>query len=1073
MVKKINEDCNTLVSMFENQVKLRLKEPALCYGNQSLSYEELNKKANQLAHYLCDLGVKKDMPIAILLDRSIEFFIVALAILKAGGAYVPLDKNFPDERLLLILNENGIPILITSGAKTAALKRYSGKVLYVDKDNKLNSQRDVNPDCQITSKQLAYIIFTSGSTGKPKGVLVEHGGVVNYARWFAEFSDFKANERIDFSSNHAFDFALTTTLIPLLYGLTVIICEDKIKKDPNLYLDYLKSKKIQIIKITPGYFNVLLYQAKFRRFALTYLKKIIIAGENLLAPDCISWLDLNPHHILLNEYGPTETSIAVCAKRIDSGNIDNLKGNVPIGKVIPNCKFYILDENLNPVPKGKTGELYLGGPCLARGYLNDKKQTEKNFIKDPFSTDKNALLYKTGDICRELANGELECLGRIDYQVKIRGFRIEPAEIELILALHPAIKSAVVKTSESDHQNKKLIAYYVLKNKNPLKESDLRQFLRRYLPEYMIPSFFVKMDAFPLNANEKIDRKALPIPSYKSDLKELPRNTLEKSIAEIWSEELEVRSIGINDNFFELGGHSLSAARIISTLTQMLKKEISLQDFYENQTISSLSGFIEKQETKISFKTDRGNFKTRQILPLSDFQFTLWLATLFAPKAKKLNICERKRFRGNLDVRKLRKAFGFIGKKHEVLAYRVGTFSPTQTILINSDLILEIQNLETLSPEESEQSLDLSLKELQAYIWPKKNPLFKAILFNLNGGNTELQLCISHLISDDISLQIILDDLSDFYLSTKLNPVKKDRTYRDYLYAEDIYREEYLASDSLFWERYLQDACLYRFPEKFVVKNMKKSNFSYSHYTEISKKTLDKLRYYSQKNHISLDSSLSAILFLALSGFCGKLNAKSPVCFNKVKSTRDNSIYDNTVGCFLNLEPVKLMVNSQQDLVSLCQQMFKSIITTSPYQKCPNLVKLSSIKNFSKAHSIKEGMLSLLTSIYNLFSSYKLSKKIINSSVRLKAKKTNNFLISINVQNSFLEPENQNPNYFGLESEPRPHDFIDLLKIDNFFDVCFLCTDEKKYYMVISANLTPEFHDLLSKEILKLCESIE
>ena len=821
-------------------------------------------------------------------------------------------------------------------------------MLYFDKDKNLPLQKSDNLQTLIKSNQLAYIIFTSGSTGKPKGVLVEQGGIVNYAQWYADYAGIKAQERIDFSSNHAFDFALTTTLIPLLFGLTVVICEDKIKKDPKLYLDYLEANKIQIIKITPGYFNVFLYQAKIKNFSLKYLNKIILGGENLLAPDCASWLALYPHHILFNEYGPTEASVAVSVKRIDKRNIVDLKGNVPIGKLISNCKFYILDEQLNLVPEGQTGELYLGGSCLARGYLKDKKQTEKNFIKNPFSEEiRDARLYKTGDLCKQLATGELECIGRIDYQVKIRGFRIEPAEIELLLTLHPAIKSAVVNAAAIGRQEKQLIAYYILKNNKTLNERDLQQFLKRYLPDFMIPSFFIKMDLFPLNANEKIDRKGLPLPSFNlNSERQNPTNSLEKIIAEIWANELDLRPVGMNDNFFELGGHSLSAARIISTLTQVLKKDVSLQDFYQNPTISGLSNLIENLKTKELKKPLSESCKTTNILPLSDFQFTLWLATLFAPKAKKINISERLRLEGHLDANRLGNALNLLSKKHEVLNYQIKTFSPSQYIENASDFKIQVENLEALSEEIGESILENSLTELMNYPWTKNRTPLVARMFYLKGGKTELQLGMPHILFDNFSPEILFTDLSLFYLRNEDKTLTKDKTYRDYLFAEQAYIKNHLDHDLFFWERYLQEASLFVFPHDAVVTDMRKSKLPYSRYTEIPQEALDKLRTFCISHHISLDQVISGILLLALSNCCGALNTQSPICFNKVKSTRYDSKYDNTLGCFLSLELIKLSLDPQQTLDSICEQIHRSMIVTSPYQGCSNLVKLASVSSF-------------------------------------------------------------------------------------------------------------------------------
>ncbi len=434
--------------MFEQQVKQRPQKIAAIFGGQSISYAELNRKANQLAHYLRALGITAETQVALCLDRSIDLLIVIMAILKAGGVYIPLDPSSPEKRLLLILHEGPTPILITTREWGKKFTRYQGKVLFVNEDKELQKQPQDNLQPVTSPHHLAYIIYTSGSTGKPKGVLIEHDGVVNYSKWFADFCTLKSQQLVDFSSNPSFDFALTTSIVPLTIGLTVVICEDKIKKDPRLYLNYLVTSKVNFIKLTPSYFRVLLHQLKIKHSPLHHLKKIMLAGENLSSSDCAAWFGFYPKHQLFNEYGPTETSVAVCLYRIDSKNISSLGANVPIGTLAPNCQSYLLDEDGLLVADGKIGELYLGGCCLARGYLNNKKLTEQYFIKDPFNHAPNARLYKTGDLCRQLPTRELECVGRIDHQIKIRGFRVELAEIEYCLAAHPKLKSVVLIAAE-------------------------------------------------------------------------------------------------------------------------------------------------------------------------------------------------------------------------------------------------------------------------------------------------------------------------------------------------------------------------------------------------------------------------------------------------------------------------------------------------------------------------------------------------------------------------------------------------------------------------------------------------
>jgi amino acid adenylation domain-containing protein len=533
---------STLHELFEMAVKKNPQKNAIIFNKQILSYEQLNQRANQVAHYLQKLGVKPDMPVVVCMERSIDLLVAMLGILKAGGAYIPLDHSHPEERLLLILKESTAPVVLTSNSLKKNFARYSGTVLLLD-DQHMRQQDTQNPEPTARANNLAYIIYTSGSTGTPKGVLIEHKGVVNYAFWFAKECINGAEEKIDCSANPAFDFALTLTVVPLVLGLTVVICEEAVKKDPRRYIDYLQSNDISLIKITPSYFRVLFYEIQNKKKLLPRLKKIMLAGENLATVDCIHWLERYPQHTLYNEYGPTETSVAVTLYKIDRNNVQHLGETVPIGTILPNAQYHILNDAYAPVNQGESGELYLGGLCLARGYLNNPSLTDRYFIDDPFNKESGGKLYKTGDLCRALPSGDIECIGRIDHQLKIRGFRVELEEIEHCLSNHPAVKTAVVIASDKQALEKRLIAYYILNsNITKIEEQEVRAYLKRFLPDYMIPTLFVQMEQFPLNANEKLDRAALPVPeglinpSYKA-----PKKPIEKKLAAIWSEALNLK----------------------------------------------------------------------------------------------------------------------------------------------------------------------------------------------------------------------------------------------------------------------------------------------------------------------------------------------------------------------------------------------------------------------------------------------------------------------------------------------------------------------------------------------------
>ena len=805
----------TLHALFEMQVKKSPRKNALIFNKKILSYEQLNQKANQLAHHLRELGIKPDMPVVVCMERSFEFFIAILGILKAGGAYIPLDPTHPEERLLFILEESTSAIVLTTANFQKCFSRYSGKVLLINDDLISQGTKD-NPEPNATANNLAYVIYTSGSTGTPKGVLIEHKGVVNYAFWFNKECINGAKEKIDCSSNPTFDFALTLTIVPLVLGLTVVICEEAVKKDPRRYIDYLQSNAISLIKITPSYFRVLFYEIKNKQKLFPHLKKIMLAGENLSSIDCLHWLERYPTHLLYNEYGPTETSVAVSLFIVDHYNVHHLGDTVPIGYLVPNASYYILKENGTVVAEGEDGELYLGGVCVSRGYLNNPSLTERYFIQDSFNpSNKSMKLYKTGDLCRLSSTGALECIGRIDHQLKIRGFRVELEEIEHCLSTHPAIKTAVVIASDKQSKEKRLIAYYLVNEQfKQIEVQELRDYLKRFLPDYMIPVLFVKMDHLPLNANEKLDRAALPVPQGTTNIDyKAPKKLLEKKLATIWSEELGIKYLGLNDNFFELGGHSLSAARVISKINHQFKKEINLQSFYQTPTITALASLVKKAKTVEHEDIDAHELARKTTLPLSDFQLMLWLADTFEPKAKKLNIFTRKRIQGRLDVANLNKAFTALLQKHKILSYRISKFHPNHHLQKYKGFKIVERNLALLSDGENELIVEDSFQQLKNYYpWPKNKPQIVTRLFYLKNGTTELQMSMPHLIADDVCPDILLNDLSHFYYQANSQLQPEKNIYKEYIVQEQHYFKKHLNEDLAFWDSYLKDTHLFPFP---------------------------------------------------------------------------------------------------------------------------------------------------------------------------------------------------------------------------------------------------------------------
>ncbi len=1077
---------NTTVNLFEKYANEHPNDVAVIYGKKTISYNALNSKVNQLAHYLLELGASADSPIALAMPRSLDFLIGILAILKTGAAYLPLDVYQPKERLLFLLNDSKAPILITQSAFHNKFSQYQGKLVLPDMNQELiNKQSTSNPALPLNTQNLAYIIYTSGSTGAPKGVLIEHGAVIHYANWFAKYNHCQPQQRIDFSANPIFDMAVSTSLVPLILGLTIVICKDETKKNIKQYLQYLATTQINLIKLTPSYFKVLLQETKNNFIALPCLNSIILGGENLAAAECKAWLEAYPTHTLFNEYGPTETTVATSAYRVDRNNCDCLPLNVPIGKARPHTSYVILDENQQPAPAEKAGELLIGGVCLARGYLNQAELTREKFIQQHFSSSANQRWYKTGDLCLQRADGVVEYLGRIDDQVKIRGFRVEPGEIEKCLAAHPQIKNVAVVTQKDVLEEQRLIAYYILVDANiSLNANEIRQFLQNKMPDYMIPTAFIQIEALPLTPNGKLDKSALPHPHLESSqVYQAPETLMEKRLAKMWAEELGIDLIGINDNFFELGGHSLSATRLVSKINHKLKKNISLQDFYQAACIANLIPIIKKTKTvkKQKFNDLQNTIHTK--IPLSDFQFVMWIANTFEPRVNKINITARKRFQGKLNHAALEFAFQAVINRHEVLRYSFTQWQPEQQVGTKQPFKLFEKNIALLSQQEMEKELEKSIYFLSQFQrWPKKLPLIRAELFSLKNDEFELQVSIPHIVADYASIDILMIDLSQFYMlynnEQTHSAMEVDTHFKKYIFTEHQAIETSLDTSIQFWEEYFQDASFISFPQHLIIPNMKAKKIPYSTYTQIPKTAINNLKYYCEHQHISINNGLCAILALAIRNCCDKYQNETPyTIMNIVRSTRDDPMYDQSIGCFLRVDPIKIPWQENTTLIELAKNIRQSTIETSNYQHCSNLIKLSAISTLkTKRKKMQNFLINILTSVSSRF--LKISsvyRKILQHSLArlILFNRKKHFIINLNVISNFIHDSNSQTHLFGLKELPIKAYQEDLLAIDYVFEACFFYDSNcKTHHFVISANLVPEFREKITQEVIQIMDSL-
>jgi amino acid adenylation domain-containing protein len=593
---------------FEAQVKLTPDAVAVVFESQHLTYTELNERSNQLAHHLKSLGVKPEVLVGICIERSLEMAIALLAILKAGGAYVPLDPNYPKERLALMLKDAQVPVLLTTSVLLDALPEHQSQIVCLDRDWQTiaeNSQE--NPIHYTKPENLAYIIYTSGSTGLPKGVMIEHRSLSNYINTACIEFEIESSDRVLQFASISFDTAAEEIFSCLVSGAALVLRTDDMLSSISHFLEQCDKWEISILDLPTAFWHQVSAQLATENLTIPdSVRLVIIGGEKANRNYLEIWQQKVGKQVrLVNTYGPTETTIV--ATTCDLSSIATTD-EVPIGKAIPQVQTYVLSpEDLQFVPVGVAGELCIGGVGIARGYLNQSELTAQKFIANPYSKEPGERLYKTGDLVRYLADGNLEFLGRIDSQVKIRGFRIELGEIEVLLNQHSDVKESVVISREETIGNQRLVAYIVPEKEDIKLVQSLRKYLKEHLPEYMVPANFVMLKNLPLNANGKLDRQALP---KTTDLSNnfgvnyvAPDNEVEKKIAHIWQEVLQLEKVGMEDNFFDLGGHSLLVLQVQSKLQKVLNKNVSATDLFKYPNISALANYlIQEQSHKDSFQ---------------------------------------------------------------------------------------------------------------------------------------------------------------------------------------------------------------------------------------------------------------------------------------------------------------------------------------------------------------------------------------------------------------------------------------------------------------------------------------
>ncbi|WP_423810589.1 pyoverdine non-ribosomal peptide synthetase PvdD [Pseudomonas aeruginosa] len=752
----------TLQQRFEEQARQRPQAVALILDEQRLSYGELNARANRLAHCLIARGVGADVPVGLALERSLDMLVGLLAILKAGGAYLPLDPAAPEERLAHILDDSGVRLLLTQGHLLERLPRQAGvEVLAID-GLVLDGYAESDPLPTLSADNLAYVIYTSGSTGKPKGTLLTHRNALRLFSATEAWFGFDERDVWTLFHSYAFDFSVWEIFGALLYGGRLVIVPQWVSRSPEDFYRLLCREGVTVLNQTPSAFKQLMAVACSADMATQQpaLRYVIFGGEALDLQSLRPWFqrfgDRQPQ--LVNMYGITETTVHVTYRPVSEADLEG--GLVsPIGGTIPDLSWYILDRDLNPVPRGAVGELYIGRAGLARGYLRRAGLSATRFVPNPFPGGAGERLYRTGDLARFQADGNIEYIGRIDHQVKVRGFRIELGEIEAALAGLAGVRDAVVLAHDGVGGTQ-LVGYVVAdsaEDAERLRES-LRESLKRHLPDYMVPAHLMLLERMPLTVNGKLDRQALPQPdaSLSQQAYRAPGSELEQRIAAIWAEILGVERVGLDDNFFELGGHSLLATRVISRVRQEQQLDASLKALFERPVLEAFAQGLERTTDAVSTipLADR-----QQPLALSFAQERQWFLWQLEPESAAYHIPSALRLRGRLDVDALQRSFDSLVARHETLR--------TRFRLEGGRSYQQVQPAVSVSIEREQFGEEGLIERIQAIVVQpfdlERGPLLRVNLLQLAEDDHVLVLVQHHIVSDGWSMQVMVEELVQLY----------------------------------------------------------------------------------------------------------------------------------------------------------------------------------------------------------------------------------------------------------------------------------------------------------------------
>jgi amino acid adenylation domain-containing protein/non-ribosomal peptide synthase protein (TIGR01720 family) len=933
--------------LFEEQAEKFSQRIALTLGNEHMTYGELNARANKLAHYLIKQGVQPDDLVAIYSERVPHLLVAILGVLKAGAAYLPIDPVYPPERVQFMLQDAEAKFILTQSELHPQLTLNGQQVFLLDDDwPKIEGESEENPKTAVTPDHLIYVIYTSGSTGKPKGTLITHYNVVRLFQATDHWYRFNENDVWTLFHSYAFDFSVWEIWGAFLYGGRLVIVPQLTARSPEQFYELLINEKVTVLNQTPSAFRQLI-QAEEQVGKPPYrtdLRYVIFGGEALELNSLRPWFerhgDRQPQ--LVNMYGITETTVHVTYRPISLADLEANKGSV-IGQPIPDLPVYILDRHLQPAPIGVPGEICVAGAGLARGYLKRPELTSVKFVPHPFSDAPDARLYRSGDLARYLKDGDIEYIGRIDNQIKIRGFRIELGEIETLLAKHPDIRECLVTTAKDARGDAIIAAYLVPEKGHEITSHQLRDYLREKLPEYMVPSAFVLLDAFPLTPNGKIDRKALPDPAqHRLDLQReyvAPKTPTEEILAQIFAEILKIPKVGSNDHFFELGGHSLLATQLTSRIRDALGVDIPLKILFENPVVHDLGRAIDQLKLKQEgmeeppiVPIDRSGE-----LPLSFAQQRLWFLHQLDPNDASYNIPAAFRVRGPLNVQRLQQVFDRIAQRHETLrtVFKTVDGKPHVEILPQSPVKIEhivlpddqkdAAAIESIIIEEARKPFDL-----------EKGPLTRVKVLQLADDHFVIVLNMHHIISDGWSMGILMNEVAALYRAFSANqpdPLPPLRIqYVDFAAWQRQWLSGRVLEEQLnYWKRVLGNGSPpLQLPTDKPRPVTPTSNGAHLQF-KIDKATAEAMNAFCQQHNVTPFMAFLAAFMVLLHKYSGQedISVGTPI------ANRNRSEIENIIGFFVNTLVMRADLSGDPTFADFLRQIRETALGAYAHQDLP------------------------------------------------------------------------------------------------------------------------------------------